>query len=98
MFPVTEKVKINGKDVICKDLTYGFIVKLQSGEVIETKHDIIIDGTGLTTDEIFKLRNCEVEKLYLTVSKLTYPQYYDDKGNPIELTVDEDVDEGKKKV
>ena len=92
-----EEITINDKKVICKDLKYGYILKLETGEVTETKHDVIANGTDLTVEEIMELRKGEVEELYTAVSRLTYPQYYNEDGTIKEFENTEDGEEDKKK-
>ena len=96
MFPTTKSVKINNEEILCKDLTYGFMLGLQDGSIAETKHDVIMNATDLSEEDIKNLRVSEVDVLYSTITRLTYPHMYDEDGNMKDL--DDDFEEDKKKV
>ena len=68
-------------DVVSEDLTYGFVLEINNGTIIETKHNVIANATELSEDEILTLRLHEVELLHRTISQLTYPTLYDEDGN-----------------
>jgi hypothetical protein len=97
MFAKTKEVELEDKKVTCKDLTYGFIVGLTNGALKESAEAVIENGTDLTLDEVMALRNWEVEALYLAVSQLTYPQYYNEDGSMKKLPDDGETDATKKK-
>ncbi len=81
MYATVEKVKIGKKEIVCKDLTYGYLLGLSSGEVEETMHGVVMNSTGLSQEEIFDMRDSEVKKLYKVATRLTYPDLYDKDGN-----------------
>lgn len=98
MFPNTETVTIGDKEIVCMDLTYGYIVNVENGTLPDTLGGAVENGTNLTAEEIEGLRKSEVEKLYHTVMKLTYPHLYEGDGSQKELTPleQEEVDDKKK--
>ena len=96
MFPTTEKVKLDTTEVLCMDMTYGYILGLENGTIEETQIGVVLDGTDLAVDEIMRLRKHEVLSLYNTVVKLTYPHMYNEDGTIKDIPPDEQ--ETKKKV
>ena len=94
---MVEKYEIDGQEpIVCQDLTYGFLVGVEAGTLEETKHDVVMDGASLSMEEVFALRNTQVNDIYEIILRLTYPMLYDEDGKRIEDTIDVDVD--KKKV
>lgn len=79
------------EEIICQDLTYGFLLGIQEGSIEETKHDVVMNGTGLSKEELYEYRSSEVTDMYNIVIRLTYPDLFDENGN--QLPVEEDVDE-----
>lgn len=83
--------------VVCYDLHYSYLFGVENGEIIETKHGIVEDGTDMNEDEVMKLRNSDMNLLHDTIVRLTYPQLYNEDGSPKEIPVDEDDGDTKKK-
>ena len=95
MFATTKKVKLSGnKEVLCMDLTYGYLVGLANGTIEDTIVNAIYNATELTEDDVLALRNHELDVLFQAIMQLTYPQSYNEDGTLKELP---DEDEGKKK-
>jgi len=99
MFANVKTVELSdGSKIICKDLTYGFVLGLESGEVEESTHAVVEDGTDLTKEAIFKLRKSDVTLLYNTILQLTYPHLYNEDGTlkTIDDFQDKETDDKKK--
>jgi hypothetical protein len=95
MVAVCEDVKIGKNKIKCYDMTHGFRVGVESGELDDTYSNIVLDGTDLSKEDVAKLRVSEVKHLAETIIRLTYPDAYDSDGN---LIVDnDDEDDSKKK-
>jgi len=98
MFANVKKVELSdGSKIVCKDLTYGFVLGLESGEVEETTHSVVEDGTDLTKEDIFKLRRSDVTILYNTILQLTYPHLYNEDGTLKTLDDFQETDDNNKK-
>jgi hypothetical protein len=98
MYPVVKKVDTERGEVICKDLTYGFIVGVESGEIEDSKHAVVENGTDLTMDDIMQLRKSEIDLISQTILQLTYPHLYNEDGSLKELSdFEKDADNSKKK-
>jgi len=95
---MAETYKANGKEIICQDMTYGFLMAIQEGTIVESRHSVIENGTDLSYDDIMELRNSEVDDLYKIVTRLTYPDLFDKDGNQINFDAEEDESDSKKKV
>ena len=95
---VVKIVKIGKNSYTCFDLEYGYLVDVDSGATPNTKDGAIANSTGMSEDEIRKLRISTVNKLYEVISRLTYPDLYDEDGNlKSDLPeIDEDGDSKKK--
>ena len=99
MFANVSEVELStGEKVKCSDLTYGFVLGTETGEIEETKHAVIENGTDLTQDMVMNLRVTDVTMLYSKIIQLTYPDLFDKDGNPKELTDEQEDELGKKKV
>ena len=94
MIANTKKVKIGKKDILCYDLTYGYLISITPDNP-ETKHGTIVNGTDLKEDEVMALRVSEVDVIYDAISRLTYPNLYNDDGTPKDMPEEND---SKKKV
>lgn len=96
MFPSTKKVKVGNKEVICMDMTFGYIVGIENGTISDTIENAVLNGTNLTQEEVHGLRKREVELLYSTILRLTYPEIYDEDGNMKSLPKSDNEDSKKK--
>lgn len=95
---IVEEVEINGgRKVKCYDLTYGYLLDVESGKVVETKHSAIVNATELSEDEVKALRTSEVNALYDVVLRLTYPHLFDEDGKMKEIPQTDEGDEDDKK-
>ena len=94
MFATTKTVTINEKEILCKDLKYGYLLGLENKSIVETKHGVIMAGTKLSEEEILDMCGSEVDELYMTISRLTYPHAYNEDGSAKEF---EEEDSDKKK-
>jgi len=81
MFATTKLVKLSSIEVLCMDMTYGFVLGLEDGSIQESPHVVVANGTTLSEDEILGLRGSEVELLYSEIVKLTYPMMYNEDGS-----------------
>ncbi len=90
--------KVDGlDDIVCQDLTYGFLVKVETGEISDTKINVILDGTDLNEDAIMGLRKHQVDELFEIIMQLTYPELYNEDGSRKDLDdITEDSDNKKK--
>jgi len=95
---IMEKIKIGKKTYICYDMTYGFLLDVESGLISSTKSAIIANATDLTEDEVRELRIGTVDKIYAVISRLTYPHLYDEDGKLKEELPDVDDTVDKKKL
>ena len=82
-------VKLGDKEIKCMDLTYGYLLGI-TPENPEKKPETILNGTNLTEDEVMALRVSEGDILYDTISRLTYPNLYNEDGTPKEIPEEED--------
>lgn len=96
MFPSTKKVKVGNKEVVCMDMTFGYIVGIENGTISDTIENAVLNGTNLTQEEVHGLRKREVELLYSTILRLTYPEIYDEDGNMKSLPKSDNEDSKKK--
>jgi len=95
MFPTTEKVKVDGKTIVCMDLTFGYLMDIESGAIEDSMLNAVENGTNLDEEDIKSLRKNEVEKIYNVIMKLTYPQLFDEDGNRKEIEEEEEVSKKK---
>ena len=100
MYAVTKRVEVPSldKEIICMDLTYGYMVQVANGEVVETTMAVVVNGTELDEDDVNKLRRSEVQGLYDAIIRLSYPHLFNDDGTPKELPEEVETEEDKKKV
>lgn len=96
MFAKSKVVKINGKDIVCKDFTYGHITGLENGTIEDTVANSVMNGTDMTLEEFNELRVSEADILMKTILTLTYPSLFDEDGNMIEIE-DDGLELDKKK-
>lgn len=96
MFPSTKKVKVGNKEVVCMDMTFGYIIGIENGTISDTIENAVLNGTNLTQEEVHGLRRGEVELLYSTILRLTYPEIYDEDGNMKSLPKSDKEDSKKK--
>jgi len=91
------QLKSTDKEILCYPLTFGFMLDIEDGIIVETKLNIVENGTDLTIEDIREMRVPDVTLLWIEIQKETYPELYDDKG---ELIPFDDVNESddKKKV
>jgi hypothetical protein len=85
----------DGKEIVCQDLTYGYLVQVQEGVIAETKHGVVMNGANLSEDEVFDLRNSDVNAIYDIITRLTYPDLFDEDGNLISQDAEEPEDKKK---
>ncbi len=92
MFPSTKKVQLGDVEVLCMDLTYGYMIGIEDGTVEDTPINAVLDATEFTSiDDLKPFRGSEIEILLQTILRLTYPQAYNDDGTIKELpNVEED--------
>ncbi len=96
MFATTKKIKFDDKEILCCDLTYGYIVGVQNGSIEETELTVISNGTNLCEDDILALRSHQVKSLYSTILMLTYPDAYNKDGSLKDDNNDDTSDDKKK--
>ena len=98
-FPNVKTVELsNGIDIKVYDLTYGYLLGVDSGDIVETKEGTIVDATDLTEVEVLALRSSDVTRLYNTVLQLTYPALYNEDGTVKEQKKTKGSGDSKKKV
>ena len=96
---VVKVVKIGKNTYTCFDLEYGFLMDVESGKIPNTKHEAIVNATDLTLEDVKRLRVSAVDKLYGVISRLTYPDLYDENGDlKTDLPDIPEDDDDKKKV
>lgn len=78
------------------DMTFGYIVGIENGTISDTIENAVLNGTNLTQEEVHGLRKREVELLYSTILRLTYPEIYDEDGNMKSLPKSDNEDSKKK--
>lgn len=98
MLGSVEKLKLKTKEVLCYDLTFGYMSDVSDGAVVETTNGVIVNGTDLTEEDLRDFRVSELDVIYKTIIKLTYPQLHDEDGNlkSIDEDVDDTIDDKKK--
>jgi len=97
MIPNVKIVKLSDREVKCYDLTYGYMVGVESGSITETMLGVVEDGTDLSEDEVLSLRRSEVQEVYNTILQLTYPNLYNEDGTLKEIDSGEQSQEEDKK-
>ncbi len=95
MFATSTILKIGKKEINCKDFTFGYMLGIEDGSIKDTLLNAVLNGSNLTEEEVKGLRKSEVELIYTTILKLTYPTLYDEDGNLKQLP--EQADDGDKK-
>jgi len=93
------RVKVKGleDEIVCQSLTFGYLYDVENDIVKESVLASVMDGTGLTENDIRALLNTDVQRLWDAIKKETYPELFDSDGNEIELS-DIDEETSKKKV
>lgn len=95
---VARVVKVGKNTYTCYDLTYGFLLDVETGKSPNTKLAVVMNGTDMSEEDIKALRIGTVDKLYNTITHLTYPDLYDENGVlKVDLDAEEDAIEGDKK-
>lgn len=87
MVATIETVKIGDKDIVCMDLKYGYIIGITEANP-ETKHGTVVNGTTLSEEDVMELRVSEVDELYKTITRLTYPDLFNEDGTEKEIPED----------
>lgn len=82
MFPSTKEVELSKTKVMCYDLTYGFMLGLEDGTIVDNAINAVLDGTDFESiDDLKKFRVSEIETMYQVILRLSYPQAYDENGD-----------------
>ena len=72
-FPCKKKiVNLENAEVVLYDLSLGFLIDCEAGNVDESFFNVLKDASSLSEDEIKKLRKGEAEHLVKEVMSLTY--------------------------
>ncbi len=96
---MVERYKVEGsEDIVCQDLTYGFLVGVENGTILDTKVNVIVDGASMVEEDVLNLRKHQVHAVFDIIMRLTYPELYDENGKRIEIGDPEEDTVSKKKL
>ena len=66
--------------ILVQALTFGYMSDIEDNIIEEDIGEAIIDSTGISIDELRKLRRNQIQELWTLVKKETYPELFDEDG------------------